>query len=147
MTDTKLRLSLSVPGAQLLSEQECSKNPKNSYNTTVIPIEFRTKKGNIKKENIVIRTRKQRLVKQSINISREAYDYMIDPQCPPAELGKKLLITKVIGKNPNGKPIKVVKETTVWAHKYNEKQRLAYHLDKLAASLGAVKYTYEILED
>lgn len=147
MTDTKLRLSLSVRGAQLLSPQECGKNPKDSFDTTVIPVEFRTKKGNIQKENVVVKTRKQRLIKQSLNVSREAYNYMIDPQCPPIELSKKIIVTKVIGKNPNGKPIKVAEETTVWANRYNEKQRLTYHLDKLAASLGAVKYTYEIFED
>lgn len=148
MTDTKLRLSLSVRGAQLLSPQECGKNSKASYDVQVIPVEFRTKKGNIQKENVVVKTRKQRLVKQSINLSRDAYNYMIDPQTPPNEgLNKKVIVKKVIGKNPNGKPIKASKESTVWAEHYTEEQRLKWHLDRLADSLGAVKYTYEIFED
>lgn len=147
MTDTKLRLSLSVRGAQLLSPQECGKNP-NNYDTTVIPVEFTSKKGKTQRENVVVKTRRQRLVKQSINIAREAYDYMIDPQAPPTErLNKRVIVQKVTGKKPNGKPIKTTVESTVWAENYTEEQRLRWHLDRIASDLGAINYTFEIFED
>lgn len=148
MVDVKVRLSLSVPGAQLLSSQECEENPKDCYNTVVVSIEHTTKKGKKKRENIVIKTRKQRLAKQSINISREGYDYMVDPKSPPTQkLAKKVVISRVVGKRPDGKPIKVTEESTVWAASYSAKQRLEFHLNKVAEHLGAISYTYEILED
>lgn len=147
MAETKLRLSLNVPGAQLLSEQECSKNPKESYDTTIIPVEFYSKKGKLQKENVVVKTRKQRTVKQSLNISKEAYNHMIDPEAAPTErLNKKVYIKKIVGKKPNGQVIKKTIESTVWAQ-YQLKQRLEWHLSRIAESLRAVGFTYEVFED
>lgn len=146
MNETKLRLSLSVPGAQLLSPQECGENPKDSFNTHIIPISYHTKKGKFIRENITVKTRKHKLVKQSISISKDAYNYMIDPECPPdGRTAKKVYITKTI-KQPNGKPKKVTKESTVWAQ-YTIKQRLEWHLSRIAADLRAVSFTYEVFED
>ena len=148
MTEVKVRLSMSVPGAQMLSEQECSKNPKTSYNSETVTIKFTTKKGKFHKEDITIRTCKNRLVKQLLNISKEAYDYMTAADQPPTEkLAKKLFIYKTIGKDKDGKPKKVKTETTVWAHQFNPKKRLDWHIANIAATLGAVDYQFEILDD
>lgn len=148
MTEVKVRLSMSVPGAQLLSEQECSKNPKKSYNVETVSVEFKTRKGKLQKENITVRTRRRRLVKQSLNISKEAYDYMTAVDQPPTErLAKKLYIYKTVGKGKNGKPKKVKVETTVWDHQFNPTKRLDWHMARIAASLGAVDYQFEVLDD
>lgn len=147
MTEVKVRLSMSVPGAQMLSEQECSKNPEENYNIKVIPVKIKTKKGKLKK-SITIATRKCKLVKQSLNISKEAYDYMTAADQPPTErLAKKLYIYKTVGKQKNGKPKKIKLETTAWAHQFNSIKRLDWHMAQIATSLGAVDYQFEILED
>lgn len=148
MTEVKVRLSMSVPGAQMLSSQECDKNPKDNYNVETMTVEFITKKGKPHKENITVRTRKRRLVKQSMNISKEAYDYMTAADQPPTErLAKKLFIMKTVGKGKNGKPKKVTMETTVWAHQFTPKKRLNWHMARIAESLGAADYEFEVLDD
>lgn len=147
MTETKVRLSLNVQGAQLLSTQECVKNPKESYNTVVIPIETTSKKGKIHKENIVIKTRKQRTVKQCMNICKEAYDYMTCPDNPPnTKMGKRALKKIIIGHTDQGKPIKRFIESTVWAE-LSEKQRLIWHLRSIAEHMQAINFTFEVFED
>lgn len=139
---------MSVPGAQMLSSQECDENSEKNYNTETMTVEFKTKKGKPYKESITIKTRKNRLAKQSINISKEAYAYMTAADQPPTEkLAKKLLITKTVGKDKNGKPKKVTTETTVWAHQFTPMKRLNWHMSRIAESLGAVSYQFEVLDD
>lgn len=146
--ETKIHLSLLVPGACMLTQEECDKNPKKSYNVETVPVEFKTRKGKLQKENITVRTRRRRLVKQSLNISKEAYDYMTAADQPPTErLAKKLYIYKTASKGKNGKPKKVKVETTVWAHQFNPTKRLDWHMARIAASLGAVDYQFEVLDD
>ena len=148
MIEIKVRLSMSVPGAQMMSSQECDKNPKKNYNVETITVESHTKKGKSHKENITVRTRKQRLVKQVLNISKEAYDLMTSANQPPtSRLAKKIYITKVIGKGENGKSKKVTTETTVWAHQFTPTKRLDWHMSCIADSLGAVDYEFEVLDD
>jgi hypothetical protein len=147
MSEIKVRLSLDVQGAQLLSEQECSKNPKESYNTEIISVEASTKSGKPVREILTINTRKNRIIKQSLNISKEAYNYYVSDNEPPTErLAKRIYLKKEVGKQPNGKPNKVTVETTLWAQ-YTPKQRLNWHMSKIAESLGAIGYSFEILDD
>lgn len=147
MMEVKVRLSMSVLGAQMLSSQECDKNPKDKYNVDTASVEFVTKKGKLHKENIVIRTRKCRLVRQSLNISKEAYDYMTAADQPPTErLSKKVYLTRTIDKGKNGKPKKVTTESTVWAQ-MSPMKRLNWHMARIAESLGAVDYQFEVLDD
>ena len=148
MTEIKVRLSMSVPGAQMLSSQECEENPKKNYNVETVSIKFKTKKGKPQKEKITVKTRKNRLVKQSLNISKEAYDYMINADLPPTEkLAKKLYIYKAPSKDKNDKTKKLKIETTVWAHNFNPMKRLDWHMARIAESLGAVDYEFEVLDD
>lgn len=138
MDNVKLRLSLCVPGAQLLSSQECEKNPKDSYNTEKLTIEYSEesgKKAKKKKEILVIKTRKQRTVKHNINITSESYNYMINASEPPTAK-----YAKPVGHKRNGTPISLWSTMTI-------KDRLKVHLDTIAAHFNAVGYTYEILED
>ncbi len=145
--EIKVRLSMNIPGAQMLSSQECDKNPKDNYNVETITVKFRTKKGKLQKENILVRTRKHRLVKQSMNISKEAYDYMTAVNQPPTEhFAKKVYLTRTIGKEKNGKPKKVTTESSVWAQMPLMK-RLNWHMARIAESLGAVSYEFEVLDD
>ena len=123
MDNIKVRLSLCIQGAQMLSPQECG---ENSYNTS----EFILKDKRGKKKVFVVNTRKQRLIKQNINLTQEAYDYMTDPKViPDAKYAKK-----------------VNKKKTMWAEMSRVK-RLKVHLDAIAAHFNAVSYTFEVLDD
>ena len=80
MVEPKVSLSLLVPGAGMMSSQECEKNPKESYNEHKMLINFTKGKGKNQKEAkklLVIKTRKQKLVSQNISICEEAYKSML----------------------------------------------------------------------
>ena len=67
---------------------------------------------------------------------------------PPTDrLAKTIYIKKVIGKGKNGKPKYQVIETTVWANNYSVNQRLNWHMARIAESLGAVGYEFEVFDD
>ena len=138
MNDIKLRLNLCVPGAQMLSRQECLKNPKESYNTEKMTLVYTVGKGKNtkkKKEILTIRTRKSRVVKQNINITTEAYYHMINASEPPTAK-----YARAVGYKHDGTPI------SLWSTMSIDK-RLKVHLDLMAEHFNASKYSYEILDD
>lgn len=121
MSDIKVRLSLSIPGAQMISREEALQYPVDSYETHRFSVESTDKKGHKKKETIVVKTRKPRMVKQSIQITKEAYDYMLET--PPSS-------ERIRGWNT-----------------YRKNQRLNSHFRAIAESLGATDFHFEILDD
>lgn len=130
MIEPKVRLSLVVPGATMLSRQECLKNPKESYNTHRILLETEEGKGKKRvKELITVKTRKSKPATQSLSICKEAYDYMVNPDIAPLPYNEK---------DKKGK--------TLWASMSIE-ERLKFHMEEIAKGLGASEYSYEILDD
>lgn len=143
MIDIKLNLSIELPGSTMLSKEECLK-------TTRKVIE-KTKAGKIYKKAIEVKvedwdkmekhfmrvantngtnpeiitfhTRKCKPAKQSLNMSKEAYEYMIDKDSCPSW----------------SKPGK-------WAA-MSEKERLEAHLQRTVEYLGGISYTYQVFED
>lgn len=137
MVEYKVSLSLLVPGANRLSSQECEKNPKESYNEHKVSLNYLTGKGKKQKrvkELLVIKTKKQKLITQNINICDEAFYYMLNT--PTTSKFAKILQT-----NKNGDVIKRVWDTL------SVHERLKHHFDLIAHDLGAVSYNYEILKD
>lgn len=121
MSEIKVNLSLTLPGSVLLSEKECSKNPKHCYSSFSMRINGDTKRK--QKEVIHVKTRKSKPAKQNIKLSREAYDYMTDGKaCPDLRLKK------------------------VWSN-FTSAQRLQYHCSQIAEALGATDFTFVILDD
>lgn len=144
MNEIKLSLSVELQGRTMLSKEECLK-------TTQKVIEKRTKAGKVYKKTIEVqvedwdktekhtvqvtetngsnpeiitfRTRKTRPATQSLNMSEEAYKYMIDKNSCPSWL----------------KPSK-------W-NAMSEKERLEAHLQRIAEYLGGTSYTYQVFED
>ena len=144
MSEIKLNLSIELPGSTMLSKDECLK-------TTHKVIEKKTKAGKIYKKTIKVRvedwdkmekhtvrvtdtnganpeiitfhTRKCTPATQSLNISKEAYEYMIDKDSCPSW----------------SKPGK-------WAA-MSEKERLEAHLQRTVEYLGGISYTYQVFED
>ena len=127
MSEIKVRLSMTVPGAGMMSSQECDKNPKENYEITKLLVQNGTKKNPTKL--LTVATRKSRTAKQSISISKEAYDAMT-----AYEFGSEN--TSLLRQYPKH----------VWS-KMNAHQRLEAHLGIIAESFGALDFTYEILDD
>lgn len=137
MVEPKVSLSLLVPGAGMMSSQECEKNPKESYDEHKMLISYTKGKGKsqrVAKKLLVINTRKQKLVSQNISICEEAYHHMLS-----TPTSHKL--AKPTKYNKNGEVIE-----RVW-DKLTVHERLKYHFDLIAHDLRAVSYSYEILGD
>ena len=138
MNDVKVRLSLCIQGAQMLSKQECLENPKESFNTEKMTLVYtvgKGKKAKTKKDVLVIKTRKSKLIKQNINICSEAYYHMTSASEPPTSK-----YARAVGYKHNGDPI------SLWST-MNVNKRLEVHLSLIAEHFNAPSYSYEILED
>ena len=127
MSEIKVRLSITVPGAGMLSSQECEKNPKESYNVTKLLV--KNGRGKNSTELITVATRKNKTAKQSISITKEAYDYMVSNEFNSS-------CSSLLFKYPKH----------VWL-KMTPKQRLEAHLSIIAESFNAIGFTYEVLDD
>ena len=118
---------MTVPGAGMLSSQECEKNPKESYDVTKLLV--RNGRGKNSTELITVATRKSKTAKQSISITKEAYDYMVSNEF-------KSNCSSLLLKYPKH----------VWL-KMTPTQRLEVHLSIIAESFNAIGFTYEVLDD
>lgn len=144
MSEIKLSLSIELQGSTMFSKEECLK-------TTHKVIEKKTKAGKIYKKTIKVKvedwdkmekhsmrvtdegginpeiitfhTRKCKPATQSLNMGKEAYEYMIDKDSCPSWL----------------KPSK-------WAA-MSKKERLEAHLQRTVEYLGGTSYTYQVFED
>lgn len=144
MNEIKLNLSIKLPGSTMLSKEECLK-------TTRKVIKKKTKAGKIYKKTIEVKvedwdkmekhsmrvaningtnpeiitfhTRKCKPATQSLNMSKEAYEQMINEDSCPSW----------------SKPGK-------WAA-MSEKERLEAHLQRTVEYLGGISYTYQVFED
>ena len=115
----KVNLSIKLPGSVMLSQQAAENTP-NSFNE--FKIEVSGPKGE-DREVLTVQTRKCAPASQSLNISKDAYDAMIDKELCPCW-----------------------SKAGTWAG-MNAKMRLEAHLQKICESLGGTSYTYQVFED
>ena len=137
MVEPKISLSLLVPGAGMLSSQECEKKPKENYNEHKVLINYTKGKGKHQKtvkKLLIVNTRKQKLVTQNINICEEAYHHMLSTPTSP-KLARPAKIDR------NGAVVKRVWDTL------SVHERLKSHFNLIAYDFRAVSYSYEILGD
>lgn len=120
MNDIKVSLTIVLKGSTMLSEQECSKNPKESYDYNTLVVEDPKTK---KRETLHYQTRKCENARQSIQMTKEAYNYMIDKSACP-EWEKMFFWTKM-----------------------SKKQRLESHLKRTMEYFGGISFSYEVFED
>lgn len=122
MSEIKVSLSLELQGSTMMSEQECSRNSKKKKGCyDYFRMEVADEDGNKKILNVAVR--KSKTVIQNIKLSKEAYDYMTDKAiCPNPELKKE------------------------WG-KFTDNQRLQYHCRQIAEALGAIDFSFEVLDD
>lgn len=127
MSETKVRLSMEVPGAIMLSSQDCEKlSKKDAYDHFVSVVEEQVQKGKkiiIKREVLHVNTRKSKPAKQNMSISKEAFDYMTSAKEIPSPKMKKTWGSMSIA------------------------QRLEYHLGIIAENFNALSFSYKILDD
>lgn len=115
----KVSLSVVLPGRTMLSQQVAENTP-NSFD------EFKVEVSDPKGENrevLTVQTRKCAPVSQSLNISKDAYDAMIDKELCPYWC-----------------------KAGTWAG-MNNKMRLKAHLKRIAEGLGGTSFTYQVFED
>jgi hypothetical protein len=130
MDNVKLSLKIILPGRVLMSEQECSKNPKEHYDDNSVKVIY-FKKGKRINETISFKTRKCYNACKSINLTKEAYDYMTGKAknrnedayyCPSWAIPQK------------------------W-HSMSKEERLHAHLKRISEHFGGISYSYQILDD
>lgn len=123
MSEIKISVSITLPGGVMLTQAEAKQLEKEKaglgYDMTKLKVE--DKKRNT--EILHIRTRKCKSCSQSINMSKEAYNYM----------------TSKDSCLPNIK-------SYVW-NKMNKTQRLEAHLDLVCKALKGTSYTYKVFDD
>lgn len=140
MSEIKLSLSIVLKGSTMFSKEEClkttqetitTKNGKKRTVTKVVEdlsmyskntVRVTDRKGK-NPETIIFYTRKCKPATQSLNMSKEAYEYMIDKDSCPSW----------------SKPGK-------WAA-MSKKERLDAHLQRTVEHLGGISYTYQVFED
>lgn len=144
MSEIKLSLSIELQGSTMFSKEECLK-------TTQKVIERKTKSGKVFKKTIYVQTedldkmtkgsvritdengknpeiitfytRKCKPATQTINMNKEAYEYMISKDsCPPCFKPRE------------------------WSA-MNKKERLEAHLKRIVEHLGGTLYSYQIFGD
>lgn len=123
MSEIKISVSITLPGGVMLTQAEAKQLEKEKTGTgfDITKLKVEDKKGN--KDVLSIKTRKYKSCSQSINMSKEAYDYM----------------TSKDSCLPNIK-------SYVWA-KMNKTQRLEAHLDLVCKALKGTSYTYKVFDD
>lgn len=123
MSEIKISVSITLPGGVMLTQAEAKQLEKEKAGTgfDITKLKVEDKKGN--KDVLSIKTRKYKSCSQSINMSKEAYDYM----------------TSRDGCLPNVKSF-------IWA-KMNKKSRLEAHLDLVCKALKGTSYTYKVFDD
>ena len=120
MKDVKLNVSITIPGRVLLSEDEAEcMSGSGGYELTRITVE--DKKG--KKDILNVRSRACRHATRSINMSREAYNYMQSEEAPVN--GIKMFVWK----------------------KMKPEKRLIAHLQELCKAFDGISFTYKVFED
>lgn len=123
MSTTKLSLTILVPGATMTSKEKSLKNFKTK-NEEIIPefhdnIRISLRDGT--QEKIYnIKVRKSIPAKQVINISEEAYDYFVS----------------------NERPDKYRENN--WSN-LNKNAKIWWHCNQIAASLGGIVDSFEVL--
>ena len=140
-TSIKVNLSIVLPGSTMLSEQECSKQLKdtiikkgkkkiitktvyNKENNTEnrIFLDYKDNDGIRHREPLFFMTRNTIPCKKSINISKEAYDYMVSAECPAWEkMGEWKQLSRI--------------------------KRLISHMQRICDNEGGISFEFQIFED
>lgn len=134
MSEIKLNLSIEIPGRTMFRENECLKKierhlERNGKTRLLIDAVYdsdKTEKNILvsdKSDACTYHTRKCIPARQTVNISKEAYAYMVGNDSTPFHITRKAWIGM------------------------SKKERLQTHLKMIADDLGGTSYTYKVFED
>ena len=125
MNEIKVSLSIVLQGSIMYSQEQAKALEEEKVGTGYDAFSMRVeglKKGKKDAETITVKTRKCKPAGQSLNLSVDAYNYMIGEEAPYFVKPKD------------------------W-ERLTKKQRLEAHLRRIVEGLGGVSFTYAILDN
>ena len=123
--EIKVSLSITLQGSVMLSQEQAKALEEEKVGTGYDAFSMRVeglKKGKKDTETITVKTRKCKPAGQSLNLSVDAYEYMIGEEAP------------------------YFVKPRDW-ERLTKKQRLEAHLRRIVEGLGGVSFTYAILDN
>jgi len=123
--EIKVSLSIILQGGVMYSQEQAKALEEEKVGTGYDVFSMRVeglKKGKKDTETITVKTRKCKPAGQSLNLSVDAYEYMIGEEAP------------------------YFVKPRDW-ERLTKKQRLETHLKRIAEGLGGVSFTYAILDN
>ena len=132
MVEPKLSLILVLPGSIMVSQQVAENKPEELTEEHKLLFKSYKSKKDKSPEVITFRTRKSIPVRQVLKMSQEAYKAMLEESTSPK-------YDKVIAK-VKGKLIRV------W-DTMSEDARIKKHCELIAHDMGAIDFSYNILDD
>lgn len=124
--EIKVSLSVKLQGSVMLSQEQAKALEKEKvgtgYDTFNIRVEGKKSDGKEDVQTITVKTRKSKPASQSLNLSMDAYNYMVSNEAP------------------------YFVKPRDW-ERLTKKQRLEAHLKRIVEELGGVSFTYAVLDN
>lgn len=124
--EIKVSLSATLQGSVILSQEQAKALEKEKegtgYDTFNMRVEGKKSDGKKDVQTITVKTRKNKPASQSLNLSMDAYNYMVSNEAP------------------------YFVKPRDW-ERLTKKQRLEAHLKRIVEELGGVSFTYAVLDN
>lgn len=124
--EIKVSLSVTLQGSVMLSQEQAKALEKEKegtgYDTFNMRVEGKKSDGKKDVQTITVKTRKNKPASQSLNLSMDAYNYMVSSEAP------------------------YFVKPRDW-ERLTKKQRLEAHLKRIVEELGGVSFTYAVLDN
>lgn len=124
--EIKVSLSATLQGSVMLSQEQAKALEKEKegtgYDTFNMRVEGKKSDGKKDVQTITVKTRKCKPAGQSLNLSMDAYNYMVSSEAP------------------------YFIKPRDW-ERLTKKQRLEAHLKRIVEELGGVSFTYAVLDN
>lgn len=124
MNEIKVSLSITLQGGVMYSQEQAKALEKEKegtgYDTFNMRVEGKKSDGKKDVQTITVKTRKNKPASQSLNLSMDAYNYMVSSEAP------------------------YFVKPRDW-ERLTKKQRLEAHLKRIVEELGGVRFTYAVI--
>lgn len=124
--EIKVSLSVTLQGSVMLSQEQAKALEKEKegtgYDTFNMRVEGKKSDGKKDVQTITVKTRKNKPASQSLNLSMDAYNYMVSNEAP------------------------YFVKPRDW-ERLTKKQRLEAHLKRIVEEFGGVSFTYAVLDN
>ncbi len=125
MNEIKVSLSIVLQGSTMYSQEQAKaleeEKVGTGYDTFNMIVEGKNSDGMKDVQTITVKTRKSKPASQSLNLSMDAYNYMVSNEAP------------------------YFVKPRDW-ERLTKKQRLEAHLKSIVEELGGVSFTYAVLD-